>query len=146
MDWRNKGEIDSKNRPIDSLLSLETSFKRLSKETIIDEDSIDRLVKQRIRDKLFDNHEIIELNTNDIDDDYVVNGEIDPNINLYELYEEISADLDKICCVFRPKYLCIDKEIKKAKPKKSFSKKKQALGILKKSKNVEILNNNANKK
>lgn len=139
MDWHNKTEITSKNRPINSLLPIQSSFKRISKEIAIDEDSIDRLVKQRIRDKQFDNHDCAAENAGACDDNYVGEGVVDPNINLYELFDEISADLDKICCAFKPRCLVLDREVRKAAPKKKIEKKNKVLGILKKSKNVEIL-------
>lgn len=132
--WTSKTEFDSKSRPKDSLLNLKTDFKSYKKEIKIEDNEIDQLVKQRIRDKMFDNH---ELKNENFVEDYELEGEVE-DLNLYELYDEICNDLDKISVIYKPYTVVFDKEIKKPKPKKKINERKKALNLLKKYSNVEI--------
>ncbi len=100
-DWKYSGEVDSGARPVNSLVGAEVEYERskgVAKASEKEESNILRLLKQRIREHVFDNFEYCVAKAPEqkvcmVEQKVEGNAEVDGN-EAEELFLAIKRDLD----------------------------------------------------
>jgi U3 small nucleolar RNA-associated protein MPP10 len=161
-EWKYLGEIDSKSRPINSLLDQEgIQFEQnnpILQLSRAEDNEIEKMVIRRVREKKFDNfvfkgedERVFETECSE-DNEYSKNDL--SKTEIYELYSLIDNELNRISD-FGGSHLFTDGCIKKKedsrdksvdnnvfdeeKKKKVTKKNSEAINVLKKNKNVKIV-------
>ncbi|KRH91947.1 U3 small nucleolar ribonucleoprotein (snoRNP) subunit - Mpp10p, partial [Pseudoloma neurophilia] len=92
--WMFQGEVSACDRPVDSLLNLDLDYKQaqcIEKVTKIKEDEIKLMLRERIKEKNFDNFQfIVEQNENKEDDLPLMNDSNHVIMSIIEIKEMIN--------------------------------------------------------
>lgn len=146
-EWMYKGEATAFDRPINSLLEVDVDFRQsrhTGKQTEIQEDEIKLLVKERLREKKFDNF-IFAIPKSDIDSSEEIKTEGTSLLSFEEIEEMIQlldielmqiSDLNNHVCDYNvtKSNILKNKKVKAQKKEKDKVEKE-----LKKYKNVEFV-------
>jgi U3 small nucleolar RNA-associated protein MPP10 len=140
-EWKHMGEVDRMKRPKNSLLSQkDIDFKQgipLAPLSSKQNDEIERVTIQRIREGTFDNHEFKAAKEVEVVEEVYETTNLELN-DIIMLYNEIEGDLMKITDFGNGGFVP-DSEIKIAREEAPKPMKKRKVGSLSKIRNVTVI-------